>query len=321
MTRTIMIACFALVLAMEAQGQAMNDDIDAIKAPMIAAKIHQDSIDTSRLMAVYDYECKTQDADDKIVTDKMKVCVLVGQHNTRCFPYRKFLKEMEWAEGGQRTGTKTLGLDKREYMEGYDFCSPEELPLLMAESFCFMPQVWTNYPDGKMTVRDAIPPSIYETQENLKPIRWSLCEDTVTINGYLCKTAICQLHGRKWTVHYSEDIPTSAGSWKLCGLPGLILEAETEGGVHRFVISEIRNVTVPIYYETNAVTMKTTEEKLIKDRIKTFGNKSYLQSSSYYITDFESIDVVYIDKGILINGICINDRPHVFQPLELNSSQ
>ena len=47
-----MIACFALVLAMEAQGQAMNDDIDAIKAPMIAAKIHQDSIDTSRLMAV-----------------------------------------------------------------------------------------------------------------------------------------------------------------------------------------------------------------------------------------------------------------------------
>ena len=67
--------------------------------------------------------------------------------------------------------------------------------------------------------------------------------------------------------------------------------------------------------------MKTTEEKLIKDRIKTFGNKSYLQDSSYYITDFESIDVVYIDKGILINGICINDRPHVFKPLELNSSQ
>ena len=61
-------------------------------------------------------------------------------------------------------------------------------------------------PDGKMTVRDAIPPSIYETQENLKPIRWSLCEDTMVINGYLCKTAICQLHGRKWTVRYSEDI-------------------------------------------------------------------------------------------------------------------
>jgi len=55
-------------------------------------------------------------------------------------------------------------------MDGYDFCNDEELPMLKAESYCFVPQVWTDYPEGKVTVRDAIPPTIYETQEERKPI-------------------------------------------------------------------------------------------------------------------------------------------------------
>ena len=114
---------------------------------MIAAKIHQDSIDTSSLVAVYDYECQTQDADGKAVTDRMKVCLQVGQHCTRSYPYRKF----------------------REDTEGYDYMTLEELPLLKSEGYCFMPEVWTDYPEGKVTVRDAIPPTIYETQEDLPP--------------------------------------------------------------------------------------------------------------------------------------------------------
>ena len=57
---------------------AQNDDgMDAMLAAMIAAKIHQNSIDTSSLVAVYDYECQTQDADGKAVTDRMKLCLQV----------------------------------------------------------------------------------------------------------------------------------------------------------------------------------------------------------------------------------------------------
>ena len=69
--------------------------------------MNQDSIDTSSLVAVYDYECQTQDAEGKAA----------------------------------------------KYMEGYDFGSDEELPLLRSESYCFVPQVWMNYPDGMMTVQ------------------------------------------------------------------------------------------------------------------------------------------------------------------------
>ena len=317
------VTMVALTLMVSVQAQQEDDGeyqpsgLDALMAAMTAAKIHQDSIDTSSLVAVYDYECQTQDEDGKAVTDKMKICLLIGQHCTRSFPYRKFLKEQEWAEGKERAGTVFLRLKKREYMEGYDFGSDEELPLLRSESYCIVPQVWMNYPDGMMTVRDAIPPSIYETREERKPINWELSDDTLTVAGYLCKTAICQLHGRKWTVRYSEDIPTTAGPWKLCGLPGLILEAETDGGIHLFTLVSLQRIVSPIYYETNAITSKISEKKLINSRIKTFGNPLYLKDPYYYITDYDTIDKVYAEKGMIINGTYVNDKPHVFHPLEL----
>ena len=325
-------------LALTIAAQAQNDGLDDIMAEMMAAKIHQECIDTANLVATYDYECQTQDADSKAVTDRMKLCLLVGRHCTRCFPYRKFLKEREWAEGKKQFAADFLQMNKREYMEGYDFLSEEELPLLRSESFCFMPQVWTNYPEGQVTVRDAIPPSIYETQEQRKPIKWTLNDSTLTVAGYQCKTAVCQLHGRKWTVRYAEDIPTTAGPWKLCGLPGLIVEAvserlrerlrvgasagmgEQEGsgidGIHRFTLTELQHATAPIFYETNAITVKTSEEKLIKNRNKTFGNRLYPKDSHYYIANLQSVDVVYVDEGAIINGTFVNDKAHVYMPLE-----
>ena len=290
----------ALALTIGAQAQ-QDDGMDAMLAAMIAAKIHQDSIDTSSLVAVYDYECHTQDADGKAVTDRMKVCLQVGQHCTRSFPYRKF----------------------REDTEGYDCMTPDEFPQFRAESYCFVPEVWTNYPDGQVTVRDAIIPNIYETREERKPINWELIDDTLTVAGYLCKTATCQLHGRNWTALYSEDIPTSAGPWKLCGLPGLILKAEADGGIHRFTLASLQRIASPIYYEHNAITTKTSEEKLIKNRIKIFGNKLYPKNPTYYIADRGSMnaDETFCQMGdeilTLVNGVLEDNKAHVYQPLEL----
>ena len=304
-------------LALTIAAQAQNDGLDDIMAEMMAAKIQQECIDTANLVVAYDYECRTQDADGKAVTDRMKLCLLVGRHCTRSFPYRKFRKEREWAEGKKQFAADFLQMNKREYMEGYDFLSEEELPLLRAESFCFMPQVWTNYPEGQVTVRDAIPPSIYETQEKRKAIKWTLNDSTLKVAGYQCKTAVCQLHGRKWTVRYAEDIPTTAGPWKLCGLPGLIVEAASDDGIHRFTLTELQHATAPIFYETNAITVKTSEEKLIKNRNKIFGNRLYPKDSHYYIANLQSVDVVYVDEGSIINGTFVNDKAHVYMPLEM----
>ena len=293
-----MIALASVCGGVQAQ---VDDGLDELMATYYAAKLHQDSIDVSSMVAVYDYECQTQDADGNDVTDKMKVCVQVGQHCTRSYPHRKF----------------------REDNEGYDYVTPEELPNLRAESYCFMPEVWTNYPDGQMTVRDAIIPNVFETREARKPINWTLSDGTVTVGGYLCKTATCQLHGRTWTVRYAEDIPTSAGPWKLCGLPGLILDAEADGGIHRFSISEISRTVSPIFYEHNAITTKISEEKLIKNRIKIFGNKLYPKNPTYYIPDRRNMhaDEVFIEIGddilTIVNGVLMDDKAHVYQALEL----
>ena len=310
----MIVTMMTFALTLSAQMQAQNDGLDDIMAEMLAAKVHQECIDTANLVVAYDYECRTQDADGKAVTDRMKLCLLVGRHCTRSFPYRKFRKEREWAEGKKQFAADFLQMNKREYMEGYDFI--DELPQLRAESFCFMPQVWTDYPEGQVTVRDAIPPSIYETQEQRKTIKWTLSDDTLTVGGYLCKTAMCQLHGRKWTVRYAEEIPTTAGPWKLCGLPGLIVEAVSDDGTHRFSLTELQHATAPIFYETNAITVKTSEEKLIKNRNKTFGNRLYPKDSHYYIANLQSVDVVYVDEGSIINGTFVNDKAHVYMPLE-----
>jgi hypothetical protein len=80
--KKILVTMMALALTIGAQAQQQDDGMDALLAAMIAAKIHQDSIDTSSLVAVYDYECQTQDAEGTAVTDRMKVGLQVGRPST-----------------------------------------------------------------------------------------------------------------------------------------------------------------------------------------------------------------------------------------------
>ena len=62
--------------------------------------------------------------------------------------------------------------------------------------------------------------------------------------------ATANYHGRDWTAWFTPDIPLQEGPWKLCGLPGLILEANESTGQHSFIATglEVSNQEiVPIY--------------------------------------------------------------------------
>ena len=129
-----------------------------------------------------------------------------------------------------------------------------------------------------------------------------------------------------------EDIPTSAGPWKLCGPPGLVLRAEAErlrvlckqseqvrageqegsgiDDIHRFTITDIQRIASPIYYETNVITVKTTEAKLIKNRNKTFGNRLYLKNPTYYVGDLSNADVTHDTEGMIVNNVYVNNKAH-----------
>lgn len=278
-------------------------NIDDLIASHLAVVLHQDSIDQSHLLTVYDYRCQTADADGKPVTDQMQLALQVGTHCTRSYPYWKY----------------------REDNEGIDYFDTDELrQILYDESYTFVPEVWTNYPEDNVTVRDAILPNVYETRAKRTPLKWTLTDDTLTVCGYLCHSATTALHGKRWTAYYTEDIPSSAGPWRLCGLPGLILHAEDDGRIHSFTAEMIKKDGASIFYEHNAITNKIPEETLVRQKNKVFGNRLYARNPTYYIDKkvmYNGVDNVIVGFGdkyySIINGIIEKDKAHKYQPLEV----
>lgn len=82
-------------------------------------------------------------------------------------------------------------------------------------------------------------------KEPMSEQNWNVSDTTTTILGYECILAETDYHGRKWKVWFTPEIPIQDGPWKLCGLPGLILKAEAEGGQYSFEATGIENTDGP----------------------------------------------------------------------------
>ena len=256
----------------------------------------QEAIDTAQFVAVYDYECRTQDAEGTPVTDRMQVVVQVGRTVTKSMPLSAY----------QRTDEITSADAAMEFQE----------------AMLHMPTVWTGYPEGQTTVREFIFPHDYEGYESTPDIVWTLTDDTLTVSGYYCQTATCKFRGVAWTVCYTEEIPSSAGSWRLRGLPGLIVKAESEA--HTFCLTELRkeasSITAP---EHRPDVQRMKYAKLLKHRNEIYGNRQYAKNPTYYVPDLggsiNNMDVLNHDGQQLVfaNGRPLLTKAHVYQPLEL----
>lgn len=87
-------------------------------------------------------------------------------------------------------------------------------------------------------------------KEPLGEMQWQIGDSTKTILGYDCISAETDYRGRHWTVWFTPDIPVQDGPWKLCGLPGLILEAADSSGQHSFIADGIESTSMemtPVY--------------------------------------------------------------------------
>lgn len=269
-----------------------------ISVVLTASASAQEVIDTAQFVAIYDYECRTQNDEGQDITDRMQLAVQVGRTVVKSMPRSAYMKTNE---------------------------SAEEEDVIMAEhheAVMHMPTVWTGYPEGQTTVREFIFPHDYEGSEPTPDIAWTLTDDTLTVSGYLCQQATATHRGVEWRVWYTEEIPSSAGPWRLRGLPGLIVRAESEA--HTFCLTELRQEATPITApEKNPDVQRMAYAKLLKHRNEIYGNRQYAKNPTYYVPDLggsiNNMDVLNHDGQQLVfaNGRPLLTKAHVYQPLEL----
>ena len=270
----VLVTMMALVFAIAAQGQV-------------------ETVDTAQFVAVYDYECRTQDAEGQDITDMMQVVVQVGRTVTKSMPGSAYR------------------LTTGDVMTGFQ------------EALMHMQTVWSGWPSGRTTVREFIFPHEYEGYEPTPEIAWTLSEDTVTVSGYLCQQATATFRGMEWRVCYTEEIPSSAGPWRLRGLPGLIVKAESEA--HTFCLAKLRREASPITApEQRPDVQRMKYAKLLKHRNEIYGNRQYAKNPAYYVPDLMgSITNMTVlnhngQQLLLANGgHPLLTKAHVYQPLEL----
>ncbi|WP_175403972.1 GLPGLI family protein [Mucilaginibacter sp. PPCGB 2223] len=65
----------------------------------------------------------------------------------------------------------------------------------------------------------------YLIEDPYPAINWKISGDTTTISNLHCQKATGHFKGRDYVAWFCPDLPFRTGPWKLCGLPGLIVEA------------------------------------------------------------------------------------------------
>ncbi len=119
--------------------------------------------------------------------------------------------------------------------------------------------------------------------EPLAEMDWTIGDSTKVILGYECVMAETDYHGRHWTAWFAPDIPIQDGPWKLCGLPGLILEATEPTGQHKFVAIGIESSNKEIFpiYSPKKYDKMTRKEMLN-------GERRYLTNGATMVNAFIS---------------------------------
>ncbi len=106
--------------------------------------------------------------------------------------------------------------------------------------------IFKSMTDGKMRYYDmnGVEKNCYD--EEIPQIDWELTDSIGTVLGYECQKAIGYLHGRKWEVWFTSEVPVMNGPWKFSGLPGLILKATDDSGLYNFTATGIQQTGRPM---------------------------------------------------------------------------
>lgn len=99
--------------------------------------------------------------------------------------------------------------------------------------------VYKNYPEGKVTESSYFDMDRRQYEEDWEKPEWEITDETKEVIGYECFKAMTEYRGRSWTAWFAPEIPVQDGPWKLCGLPGLILEAHDKNKDYHFTATSL----------------------------------------------------------------------------------
>ncbi len=130
-------------------------------------------------------------------------------------------------------------------------------------TFGFINEYIKNLIDNAITVVEPVILSYGKYEEEIPQFQWIILPDTTTIGGYHCQKATAHFRGHTWEAWFAEELAIDNGPWKLNGLPGLILQAQTADGTHKYDFAGIRDGGHTIF-RTDMRREVITRENLIK---------------------------------------------------------
>lgn len=176
----------------------------------------------------------------------------------------KYFNELSlWTDSLESTPNGSAKLDEIirasclvRHPDGYDYWDFSKGPVKSIYTYVF-----SNIADGLLTVYDQWGDELMYYTEPSNEMQWELVTDSVReILGYECVLAETDYHGRHWKAWFTPDVPLAYGPWKLHGLPGLILNAEADGGFS-FTATGMQNTNrlmTPMYFKND---YKKTQRK------------------------------------------------------------
>ena len=233
MDKIIVFLCFCVFpLLTNAQEITISGPLSNEPAKLGTKKI----VDSSIIECIYNYRVIDHSLGD------MREYHAILELGDSIFKYESY--------GSYRLDSALVGKQQMtlgEYFDFYNKYSPDFKEFLLE-----------NVNANKLSYYGKISIDKFMYHEEVPHIDWALSDSTKEICGYLCHQATATFRGRNWIAWYC-DIPKSAGPWKLNGLPGLILAAETEDKEHTFSAISVRKSSSPITVNDKEY-FKTTRE-------------------------------------------------------------
>ena len=167
--------------------------------------------------------------------------------------------------------------------------------------------VYKNLPKaGMLTYTDRMGKDFKYT-DDMPAIKWTVSSDRKELCGYPCQKAEAEFLGRHWTAWYTTEVPLSDGPWKLCGLPGMILEASDADTLFHFTCIGMESVRLaPIaipdkkYLKCTHDEMEREYRKKNEDRVaylrNMFGEDTKIYDKNGKERTTMKVDVPYIER-------------------------